>query len=253
MKKTLIQWLCLPVAAAVLAACGGGGGSLGASSPITISGTAAVGAPLAGAKVKVYDATGTLVADNGTVQSNGSYAITIPAGKSAPFVFVVDDSDQQYVSILNDISQTSLDKALATIGKNLDRQVSRGKISEADKAAALGRIRTTLKLSDLGPTDLIIEAATERETVKQAIFEDLLPHLKPSTILTSNTSSISITRLKAQLFTMLPTPCGTMIGCPAAMARRLGMWRWSKCACVISTRSMYFSTNSGTPGMCPIR
>ena len=103
-----------------------------------------------------------------------------------------------YDVLLNDISQTSLDKALATIGKNLDRQVSRGKISEADKAAALGRIRTTLKLSDLGPTDLIIEAATERETVKQAIFEDLLPHLKPSTILTSNTSSISITRLASR-------------------------------------------------------
>ena len=103
-----------------------------------------------------------------------------------------------YDVLLNDISQTSLDKALATIGKNLDRQVSRGKISEADKAAALGRIRTTLKLADLGPTDLIIEAATERETVKQAIFEDLLPHLKPTTILTSNTSSISITRLASR-------------------------------------------------------
>ncbi|MEY4982994.1 MAG: hypothetical protein RIR62_1260 [Pseudomonadota bacterium] len=103
-----------------------------------------------------------------------------------------------YVVLLNDISQTSLDKALATIGKNLDRQVSRGKITDADRTAALGRIRTTLKLSDLGPTDLIIEAATERETVKQAIFEDLLPHLKPSTILTSNTSSISITRLASR-------------------------------------------------------
>lgn len=103
-----------------------------------------------------------------------------------------------YDVLLNDISQTSLDKALATIGKNLDRQVSRGKISDADKAAALGRIRTTLKLADLGPTDLIIEAATERETVKQAIFEDLLPHLKPTTILTSNTSSISITRLASR-------------------------------------------------------
>jgi 3-hydroxybutyryl-CoA dehydrogenase len=53
-------------------------------------------------------------------------------------------------------------------------------------------------LADLGPTDLIIEAATERETVKQAIFEDLLPHLKPHTILTSNTSSISITRLASR-------------------------------------------------------
>ncbi|MBU9697195.1 3-hydroxybutyryl-CoA dehydrogenase [Rhodobacteraceae bacterium HSP-20] len=103
-----------------------------------------------------------------------------------------------YDVLLNDISQTSLDKALATIEKNIDRQVSRGKVTPEDRAAALARIRTTLKLADLGPTDLIIEAATERETVKQAIFEDLLPHLKPSTILTSNTSSISITRLASR-------------------------------------------------------
>ncbi len=100
-----------------------------------------------------------------------------------------------YEVLLNDISQEALDKALALIGKNLDRQSSRGKISEAERDAALARIRTTTTLTDLGPSDLIIEAATERETVKQAIFEDLLPHLKPHTILTSNTSSISITRL----------------------------------------------------------
>ncbi len=100
--------------------------------------------------------------------------------------------------LLNDISEDSLKKALATIDKNLDRQVSRGKISAEDKAAALARIRTTLVLADLGPTDLIIEAATERETVKQRIFDDLLPHLTPSTILTSNTSSISITRLASR-------------------------------------------------------
>lgn len=103
-----------------------------------------------------------------------------------------------YDVLLNDISQTSLDKAIATIDKNLERQVSRGKIAAEVKSAALARIRTTLTLADLGKTDLIIEAATERETVKQAIFADLLPHLKPSTILTSNTSSISITRLASR-------------------------------------------------------
>ena len=100
--------------------------------------------------------------------------------------------------LMTDITQEALDKALALIGRNMDRQVSRGKITAEDKAAALGRIRTTLKLTDLGRTDLVIEAATERETVKQAIFEDLLPHLKPTTILTSNTSSISITRLASR-------------------------------------------------------
>ncbi|KFE33981.1 3-hydroxybutyryl-CoA dehydrogenase [Thioclava atlantica] len=103
-----------------------------------------------------------------------------------------------YDILLNDISEEALNKALATIGKNLERQVSRGKITEEEKAAAQGRITTTTTLTDLGPTDLIIEAATERETVKQAIFEDLLPHLKPTTILTSNTSSISITRLASR-------------------------------------------------------
>jgi 3-hydroxybutyryl-CoA dehydrogenase len=97
--------------------------------------------------------------------------------------------------LLNDISQEALEKAMALIERNLDRQASRGKITEDDKTAALARIRTTTTLTDLGPSDLIIEAATERETVKQAIFEDLLPHLKPTTILTTNTSSISITRL----------------------------------------------------------
>ncbi|MEZ5793777.1 3-hydroxybutyryl-CoA dehydrogenase [Albidovulum sp.] len=100
--------------------------------------------------------------------------------------------------LMTDISQEALDNAVALIEKNIDRQVSRGKVSAEDKAAAMARISTTLKLADLGKTDLVIEAATERETVKQAIFEDLLPHLKPTTILTSNTSSISITRLASR-------------------------------------------------------
>lgn len=103
-----------------------------------------------------------------------------------------------YDVILNDISQDSLDAALATVRKNLERQVSREKITQADQDATLGRISTTLRLPELGASDLIIEAATERETVKQAIFEDLLPHLQPHTILTSNTSSISITRLASR-------------------------------------------------------
>ena len=100
--------------------------------------------------------------------------------------------------VLNDISENALSRALALIDKNLERQVQRGKIEPEVKAAALARIRTTTRLADVGPTDLVIEAATEREMVKQAIFEDLLPHLKPHTILTSNTSSISITRLASR-------------------------------------------------------
>ena len=99
---------------------------------------------------------------------------------------------------MTDISAEALEKAVQIIEGNLSRQAGRGKISEAEMAAAMKRIDTTTTLTDLGSSDLIIEAATERETVKQAIFEDLLPHLKPETILTSNTSSISITRLASR-------------------------------------------------------
>jgi 3-hydroxybutyryl-CoA dehydrogenase len=100
-----------------------------------------------------------------------------------------------YEILLNDISDEALQSALELVETNLDRQVTRGTITGAEKGAALARISTTLTLTDLGHTDLVIEAATERESVKVAIFEDLLPHLQPHTILTSNTSSISITRL----------------------------------------------------------
>jgi 3-hydroxybutyryl-CoA dehydrogenase len=103
-----------------------------------------------------------------------------------------------YEVLLTDISQDALNEAVALIDRNLTRQVSREKISQAGKDAAMARIGTTLTLTDLGVCDLIIEAATERETVKQAIFEDLQPHLQPHTILTSNTSSISITRLASR-------------------------------------------------------
>jgi 3-hydroxybutyryl-CoA dehydrogenase len=103
-----------------------------------------------------------------------------------------------YHVLLNDISQESVDKALATIRKNLDRQVSKEKISQEDMDATMGRITTTLALEELGQCDLVIEAATEREEIKDAIFKQLQPHLKPTTILTSNTSSISITRLASR-------------------------------------------------------
>jgi 3-hydroxybutyryl-CoA dehydrogenase len=103
-----------------------------------------------------------------------------------------------YDVLLNDISKDTLEAAVSSIEGNLARQVSRGKVSESDMSAAMKRIGTTLSLPDLGQTDLVIEAATERESVKQAIFEDLQPHLLPHTILTSNTSSISITRLASR-------------------------------------------------------
>jgi len=103
-----------------------------------------------------------------------------------------------YDVLLNDVSADALAKAMKTVTGNMDRQVSREKITAAERDAAMARITTTQTLSELGQSDLVIEAATERETVKQAIFEDLIPHLKPETILTSNTSSISITRLASR-------------------------------------------------------
>ncbi len=103
-----------------------------------------------------------------------------------------------YDVLLNDINQDSLDAAVARIDKNLERQVSRDKISATTKADAMARIGTTMRLPDLGRTDLVIEAATEREEIKNQIFDTLLPHLGPDTILTSNTSSISITRLASR-------------------------------------------------------
>ena len=103
-----------------------------------------------------------------------------------------------YEVLITDISEDALTAAVSSVTKNMARQVSKGLITEDEKVQALSKIGTTLTLTDLGPTDLVIEAATERENVKQAIFDELLPHLKPDTILTSNTSSISITRLASR-------------------------------------------------------
>jgi 3-hydroxybutyryl-CoA dehydrogenase len=103
-----------------------------------------------------------------------------------------------YDVLMNDVSAESLTKALATIDRNIERQVTRGKVTAEAKAAAMARIKTSLTIADLGPCDLIIEAATEKESVKDAIFKALVPHLSPETILTSNTSSISITRLASR-------------------------------------------------------
>ncbi|MEL7301978.1 MAG: 3-hydroxybutyryl-CoA dehydrogenase [Pseudomonadota bacterium] len=99
---------------------------------------------------------------------------------------------------LSDVSEDALAAARAKIEANMNRQVARQKIAETDRDAALALIVPAKGLADVGQTDLVIEAATERETIKQAIFEDILPHLKPETILTSNTSSISITRLASR-------------------------------------------------------
>ena len=96
-----------------------------------------------------------------------------------------------------DIKQDALDRAMATIGKNMDRQINRNAITAADKEAALARIATATDYAAFADADMVIEAATEKEDVKRAIYKSLIPHLKPSCMLASNTSSISITRLGA--------------------------------------------------------
>jgi 3-hydroxybutyryl-CoA dehydrogenase len=100
-----------------------------------------------------------------------------------------------YDVVLHDISQDRIDAGLVLIEKNLARQVGRGIIDDAAMASALSRIKASKGLEDVGQTDLAIEAATENEETKKAIFRSLQPHLKPETLLASNTSSISITRL----------------------------------------------------------
>ncbi|SHK37214.1 3-hydroxybutyryl-CoA dehydrogenase [Roseomonas rosea] len=96
-----------------------------------------------------------------------------------------------------DVNPEALEKARATIAKNMDRQVSKGTLSATDRDAALGRIATGTDMAMFGEADIVIEAATEREELKKTIFQSLCPHLKPSAIIASNTSSIPITRLAA--------------------------------------------------------
>ena len=103
-----------------------------------------------------------------------------------------------YDVALNDLSQDALDTAMGRIEKNLGRQAGRGLITADEAEAALARIAPTLDMAQVGATDLVIESATENETVKNKIIEGLVPHLAPHTIVTSNTSSISITRLASR-------------------------------------------------------
>ena len=97
--------------------------------------------------------------------------------------------------VVHDIMAPRLKDALATINGNMSRQVSRKRITEDDKEAALKLITTVNSYGGLSDCDLVIEAATEKEDVKRKIFTDLCPSLKPEALVASNTSSISITRL----------------------------------------------------------
>jgi 3-hydroxybutyryl-CoA dehydrogenase len=99
--------------------------------------------------------------------------------------------------ILNDVSADRIKSSLATINGNMARQITSGKITEAHRKAALGRITAAPEVDALGTADLVIEAATENEAVKRQIFNAVCPALRADALLATNTSSISITRLAA--------------------------------------------------------
>jgi 3-hydroxybutyryl-CoA dehydrogenase len=102
-----------------------------------------------------------------------------------------------YDAVINDLERERYDAALERIDKNLSRQVASGKISEEDRQKTLSRISFAEAFDGLGEVDLVVEAATEDETVKRKIFVAICPFLKPEAIVATNTSSISITRLAA--------------------------------------------------------
>ncbi len=103
-----------------------------------------------------------------------------------------------YRVLLYDVSPERIEKGIATVNGNMARQVSHGKLEEKDRQAAMGRISATPDIENLAGADLVIEAATEDETIKRKIYQQICPVLNPEAILATNTSSISITRLAAQ-------------------------------------------------------
>ena len=121
---------------------------------------------------------------------------------------------------LVDIADAALERSLAVIGGNMDRQLRRGLFDEAAKAEALARIGTGTDYAAFRDCDIVIEAATENEAVKREVFKALLPHLAEGAIVASNTSSISITRLASTtdrperfigLHFMNPVPMMTLV------------------------------------------
>ncbi|WP_296746406.1 3-hydroxybutyryl-CoA dehydrogenase [Mesorhizobium sp.] len=103
-----------------------------------------------------------------------------------------------YKVLIHDVSTDRIEKGIATISGNMARQVGSGKLEEKARNDAMARISSASTMADLAAADLVIEAATEDETVKRKIYAQLCPQLNPEAILATNTSSISITRLAAQ-------------------------------------------------------
>ncbi|WP_020655287.1 3-hydroxybutyryl-CoA dehydrogenase [Massilia niastensis] len=97
--------------------------------------------------------------------------------------------------VMVDVSEAAIDRGISSIGATLSRSVSKGRISEAARSAALARIRGTTSYADLADCDIVIEAATENEALKLAILKQVDAVLRPDAVIATNTSSISITRL----------------------------------------------------------
>jgi 3-hydroxybutyryl-CoA dehydrogenase len=102
-----------------------------------------------------------------------------------------------YTVLLHDVGEDRVQGGLATIDGNLARQVASGKITEADRKRAIGRIQAAPSLDQFSDVDLAIESITENEALKRKVLADLCPALSPTALLATNTSSISITRLAA--------------------------------------------------------
>lgn len=100
--------------------------------------------------------------------------------------------------VLRDVDQKFLDRGVATISKNMEREVAKQKLTSEERDAALARITPALDVQDLSSCDFIVEAATERFEIKCELFRELDRITKPEIVLSSNTSSISITKLAAQ-------------------------------------------------------
>src|SRR4051794_30750078 len=142
--------------------------------------------------VKPSSAAGTLLAEPIDISRIG----VVGAGQMGNGIAHVCALSGLSVTLL-DVKQDALSKAMATMARNMDRQVNRTLISPEDRDAALARVATTTDYASFDDADLVIEAATEKEEVKRAVYKALTPHLKPSCLVASNTSSISITRLGA--------------------------------------------------------
>lgn len=150
-----------------------------------------------------------------------------------------------YEVSLIDINEKALEKALATIAKNLDRQVTKGSLTEADKTKALGNIKTFTKMEDgVKSADLVVEAATENVNLKLEIFKQLDALCAPNVILATNTSSISITKI-ASVTKRADKVIGMHFMNPVPVMKLVEVIRGYSTSDDVTTRIMDMSKNLG--------